>query len=197
MRYSPDHKDKSRDKIVASAARLLRRDGIDGVSIATVMKDAGLTHGAFYAHFASKDDMVAEALRFGFDTSRRATGRRVEAAEAGASSPLRALIESYLSREHIEMPWRGCPIATLAQEVSRNGNSAPRQAMGEGLKSMVENFARFVPGDTPEAKRARATMICTTLIGTLTAARVLEQPEEQLAFLDASREALLESCEAL
>src|SRR5512133_1865414 len=112
-------KQLSHERIVATAARAIRRAGFHGVGVADIMKEAGLTHGGFYAHFASRDALLAEALeQAGRESSDRMAKGSVQRQAKGAS-PLRALVDGYLSEQHLASAESGCPVAALASEIPR------------------------------------------------------------------------------
>ena len=169
MRYSTDHKQATRQRIVEVAGRRFKQDGIDGTGVATVMSDAGLTNGAFYCHFASKEDLVANVLidqlrtqREGFDT--QPPGR------AG----LEAIIRAYLSPEHRDECAGGCPSAALLDEIARRP-AVTRQAFTDELLGVADDIASRMTG--AEAARTDALAIFGLMIGTLQLARALTDRE--------------------
>lgn len=116
MRFSKDHKAATRERIVDAAAKRFRQDGIDGVSVPALMKDIGLTHGGFYAHFPSKDALVAEAISAGMIQAMTMLATLVP---ADASDPLQGFVDAYCSAQHRDGPGSGCAIAALAGHVAR------------------------------------------------------------------------------
>src|SRR5580692_7325516 len=134
VRYSSEHKQETRDRVLAEAAKQIRAHGPLGVGVAEIMKRAGLTHGGFYAHFKSKDALVAAAITKMFEGARtrweRATSTR------NASSGLVAYIDSYLSTEHRDARESGCPIAALASDVPRLPKTC-RNAYAEGTRNLT------------------------------------------------------------
>src|SRR6478736_275285 len=143
-RYAKEHKHQTRRRIIESPGRRLKRDGIDGSGVATLMKDAGLTNGAFYAHFASKEDLVATAV---------ADQLRAQRASFSALAPGRAGVEQYvreyLSVQHRDNPDDGCPSAALLDEIGRS-TDATKQAYTDGVLVMVDDIAaRLAPDDPP------------------------------------------------
>lgn len=167
VRYGAEHKQATRRRILEVAGRRFKRDGIDGSGIAAVMKDAGLTNGAFYAHFASKDDLVAGVV---------AEQLREQAAQFRDRPPGHAgveqIVREYLSPEHRDHPGEGCPSAALLDEIGRSGDPV-RQAYTDGLMTIVDDIAaRLAPHDPPSA-RARTLTAIALLIGTLQLSRAV------------------------
>ena len=149
VRYTKEHKQETRERIIATAGRRLKRDGIDGSGVATLMKDAGLTNGAFYAHFESKDDLVANVV---------ADQLRGQCEGLRALAPGRAGVEQYvreyLSAGHRDNPGDGCPSAALLDEIGRC-TDATRQAYTDGLLAVIDDVAaRLAPHDPPSARAA-------------------------------------------
>lgn len=149
-----------RAAMVAAASRLVRARGVDGVRVAEVTREAGLTHGGFYGHFADKTALVEEALAAAFDEGRG----RLE--EVGLEGYLRA----YLSRSHRDHPESGCPIPALAAEID-HGDAATRSAFAEGVAALVAAIAARLPDADPEARAGRAAALAALLVGGLTLAR--------------------------
>src|SRR5207344_2398265 len=142
VRYGKEHKQATRRRIVEAAGRRLKRDGIDGSGIATLMADAGLTNGAFYAHFASKDDLVASVVE---------EELRLQAAALSVLAPglagVEQLVRAYLSPGHRDHPDAGCPSAALLDEIGRSADAA-KDAYTAGAKTFIEQIAtRLAPGD--------------------------------------------------
>ena len=135
-------KEATHERIVGAAARAIRRSGYDGTGVADIMKDAGLTHGGFYAHFASREAMLAEAAdQAGAESV--ATLTRVAAA-APPQQALRAMIRAYLSKEHVEDAETGCPVAALGSEMPRQAPEV-RRAATRRIKEMIDLVARHSP----------------------------------------------------
>jgi TetR/AcrR family transcriptional repressor of nem operon len=187
MPIPPTRREASHERIVDVAARALRRKGYDGVGVAEVMKEAGLTHGGFYAHFASREALLAEALaRAGRDSAAHLE-RRMAQRQARGQSAFRALVEAYLSEAHVREVEAGCVVAALGSEMHRQGPAllAPSAERVQGLIDMVR---RALPeGGTPE----QAMVIASTLVGSLQLARTLGPNARGKALLAAAREALL------
>lgn len=167
MRVSQEEKDRSHERIVAAAARLMRERGTEGASVADVMRDAGLTHGGFYRHFGTKEEMLAVALQSAFDQTMAELDRRLrEQAPAAAVSGFHAF---YLSQGHLEQPGVGCPVAAVGADIGR-GPAALKSAFGQGVRRMVAALAKGMKGSA-ETKRAIATRELALLVGALVIAR--------------------------
>jgi len=166
-RYAKEHKHETRRRIIESAGRRLKRDGIDGSGVATLMKDAGLTNGAFYAHFASKEDLVANAV---------ADQLRQQRTSVGADSPGRAGLEQfvreYLSIEHRDSPEDGCPSAALLDEIGRS-TDAVKQAFTEGLLAEIDCMAARLAPDDPRSAQVKALTAFGMMVGTMQLSRAL------------------------
>ena len=171
VRYGKEHKQATRQRILETAGRRFKRDGIDGSGIATLMADAGLTNGAFYAHFASKEELVATAV---------ADQLRAQRASLSVLAPGRAGVEqyvrAYLSVEHRDNPDDGCPSAALLDEIGRCPDAVKR-AYTDGLLAMVDDIAaRLAPQDPPSA-RAKTLSVFALMVGTLQLSRALADPQ--------------------
>lgn len=187
MPTKPSRRETTHERIVEVAARALRRNGYAGVGVADVMQQAGLTHGGFYAHFPSRDALLAEALvRAGHDSA-ALMGRRISQHQARGQSALRALVESYLSDSHLREVESGCVVAALGSEMHRQTPALlePSAARVRGLIALVQQ-ALPAPG-TPE----QAMVIASTLVGALQLARTLGVNADGRALLAAARSALL------
>ena len=173
MRYGKEHKQATRQRILETAGRRFKRDGIDGSGIATLMADAGLTNGAFYAHFASKQELVATAV---------ADQLRDQHASIGALAPGRAGVEqyvrSYLSVEHRDNPDDGCPSAALLDELGRCADPTKR-AYTDGLLAVIDDIAARLAPDDPPSARAKTLSVFALMVGTLQLSRALA--DQQLA----------------
>jgi TetR/AcrR family transcriptional repressor of nem operon len=170
-RYGKEHKGATRQRIIETAGRRFKQDGIDGSGVATLMADAGLTNGAFYAHFASKDDLVAAVV---------ADQLHSQAAGFGTLPPgrvgLEEFVREYLSPEHRDHPGAGCPSAALLDEFGRCG-AETKHAYTDGARAIVDEIAaRLAPADPPSA-RGRALALYTMAVGTLQLSRALSDPE--------------------
>ena len=187
MRYAPDHKDRSRAKILSSASRMLRRDGIEGVSVAAAMKDAGMTHGAFYAHFSSKDELVAESIRFALDETMERL--RDAAVNAKNESPLAAIVAAYLTESHLRKPWNGCATAALGQEAARSSPQV-RLAMADKVDGLIDLIAEYPPGDSKKTRRSVAQAIYATMVGAIVIAMTYDKKSRQQDILESARNSI-------
>jgi AcrR family transcriptional regulator len=181
-------KQLTHDRILDTAARVLRDSGFQGVGVADIMKRAGLTHGGFYAHFPSRDALLAEALLRAGQDSRARLQRSIAAGEAKAGNPFRALVESYLSERHLRSPDSGCPVAALASEMPRQ-SEAVRAAAATRVESLVEAVRATMPPDQPAED---AAVIASQLVGALQLARTLGDNAKGRRHLAAARRFLLE-----
>lgn len=176
-------KETTHARIVDVAARAIRRSGYDGTGVADIMKEAGLTHGAFYAHFASRDAMLVEAASLAGAQS-NAFAASV-AANAPPSQSLQAMVQAYLSKAHLSGVETGCPIAALCSETPRQSPEV-RHAATLGLKEMIDLVARQMPdwGQAVAHERAMATV--ATMVGTLMLARAVDDPALSEALCNAA-----------
>lgn len=184
----PSKRELTHERIVEVASRAIRRGGYDGVGVADIMKEAGLTHGGFYAHFDSRNAMLAEALARAGRDSAAAVAERVEARRSRGESALRAIIEAYLSESHLSGVEQGCPVAALSSEMPRQ---APEvlAASAERVQALFQRVQQALPaGD--EAK-AQAQLIVSTMLGALQLARVLGANAQGKALLANARKSLL------
>ena len=173
MRYGKEHKQATRRRIIETAGRCLKSDGIDGSGVATLMADAGLTNGAFYAHFTSKDDLVAAAL---------ADQLREQRASFSERAPGRAGVEQYvreyLSVQHRDNPGDGCPSAALLDEIGRC-TDATKRAYTDGLLAVIDDITARLAPDNPPSARAKTLSVFALMTGTLQLSRALA--DRQLA----------------
>jgi TetR/AcrR family transcriptional repressor of nem operon len=167
MRYSKDHKQATRHRIVEAAGRRFKQDGIDGAGVATVMSDAGLTNGAFYNHFTSKEDLVANVLA----DQLRAQRHSFDAQPADRAG-LEAFIRSYLSPEHRDHCADGCPSAALLDEIGRRPEGT-RQVFTDELMGVIDDLASRLDPTHVDAARTDALTLFGLMVGTLQLARAL------------------------
>jgi len=179
-------REKTHDRIVEVAARAIRRAGYDGVGVADIMKEAGLTHGGFYAHFESRGALLAEAVTRAGRDSAAALAERMQARQARGQSGLRAIIDTYLSDAHLSGVEQGCPVAALSSEMPRQ---PPELLAASTLR--VRSLIERVKQTLPRGRQAQAPVIVSTLVGALQLARVLGANAEGRALLAATRESLL------
>jgi TetR/AcrR family transcriptional regulator, transcriptional repressor for nem operon len=180
-------KQDTHERIVDVAARAIRRNGYAGVGVADVMKEAGLTHGGFYAHFDSRDALLVEALERAGRESGEAVTRALERRAAKGVSAFRALVEAYLGDEHLASLETGCPVAALACDIPRQSD-AVREASAVRVRRLVAG----VQSALPHSSRATASVVAGTLVGTLQLARALGANADGRALLSAARKALVQ-----
>lgn len=183
-RTTPNRKEATHDRIVEAASRAIRRSGYGGTGVADIMKDAGLTHGGFYAHFTSREAMLAEAAdRAGAESV--ATLTRA-AATVPPPQALQAMLEMYLSKGHVESMEIGCPVAALGSEMPRQAPEVRRAATSR-IKEMIDLVARQSPDWGQPGAHERALVTVSTMIGALLLARAVDEPR----LSDAIRESAL------
>jgi TetR/AcrR family transcriptional regulator, transcriptional repressor for nem operon len=190
MRYAPQHKLEIHQKIVKDASRRVRAEGLSGAAVSAVMKDAGLTHGGFYKHFESKDDLLLESLREGF--------REIEDTLAHAAERLRpgeawkAIVKTYLSLELCEHPERGCPLAALAPDLARADKKLKPQIVAE-LVNYKGRMLPFMPGQQTADRERAFFAIFSSMIGAVEIARMLPDRAMREKVLANTRDYLLRS----
>jgi TetR/AcrR family transcriptional repressor of nem operon len=167
MRYPKDQKQATRQRILEAAGRRFKQDGIDGAGVAAVMSDAGLTNGAFYNHFTSKEDLVANVLA----DQLRAQRHSIDAQPSNPAG-LETFIRDYLSPQHRDQSADGCPSAALLDEIARRP-PATRHVFTDELIGVVDDIAARLDPTDPQATRTHALTIFGLMIGTLQLARAL------------------------
>lgn len=192
MRVSQEEKTRSHERIVESAARLLRERGVESTGVAEVMGAAGLTHGGFYRHFEDKDALVAAALGSAFAQLTSTLEACFEGRDPAAA--VAAFQVHYLSDGHVAQPGIGCPLAALGGEVAR-GPAALKAAFGAGVERMVTALAAGMPGPEP-GRRAAAARKLAMLVGAAVIARASD-PATARAVLDACRSTAVGQAPAL
>ena len=188
MRYSREHKLETHARIVRKASVRLREKGAHGVGVADLMKEAGLTHGGFYAHFDSRDDLVIEAFTHAMDRSTERWRKLIE--QTPREKRFATIVNSYLTSLHRDDPGRGCAIPTLGAEIARE-SARTRRVFAGRLDQMIDILADQVPNLPRKAARKRAAAAMATMIGTLVMARVAGSGDFSDEILGAGREALL------
>jgi TetR/AcrR family transcriptional regulator, transcriptional repressor for nem operon len=173
VRYGPERKQETRRRIIEAAGRRFKADGIDGSGIAALMADAGLTNGAFYAHFDSKDDLVASAVA----DQLREQCEILEAAAPGHTG-MEQILRTYLSVQHRDSPEHGCPSAALLDEIARSADTT-RRAYTDGVLTVIDDVAARVAPHDPHSARVLAFSIYALMVGTLQLSRALTN--QQLA----------------
>lgn len=180
-------KEETHERIVEAAARAIRRHGYAGLGVADVMKDAGLTHGGFYAHFESRDALLVEALERAGRESADHVARSAAQRAARGISPFRALVETYLGDRHLVSMDSGCPVAALGSDMPRQSELV-REASAQRVRRLVDRVTTALP----ETHLAAAGVITGTLVGSLQLARALGNTTEGRALLAGARQALLQ-----
>ncbi len=181
MKVSREQASLNRERILEAAAQLFRERGFDGIGVADLMREAGLTHGGFYGHFSSKDGLIAEA------SARALTGTFAllnKQAASGVGDPLAAVAGNYLSSRHRDHPGTGCLLAALGPDVSRQG-PAVRATVTDYVRSAVDLLMTLVPGKSKAARRQRAISTYATLVGTMVMARAVNDRALSQEILDA------------
>jgi TetR/AcrR family transcriptional repressor of nem operon len=169
MRVSREQAAQNRERIVQAAAQRFRERGFDGIGVADLMKEAGLTHGGFYGHFSSKEELIAEA------SARALTGSFAflsELAERAPSDPLSAFAHAYLTGRHRDNPGAGCLLAALGPDVARQGPTV-RRGVTDYVLSAVDLLTKLVPGKSRAARRQKAISTYATLVGAMVMARAV------------------------
>jgi TetR/AcrR family transcriptional repressor of nem operon len=185
MRYGPEHKQETRARVLQQAARAIRAEGPHRIGVAEVMARARLTHGGFYAHFASKDDLVVATIAQMFDES-LATFNRLTAGRPPTQA-LRAYIDFYLSPRHRDARETGCPLAALSADLPRLSGPARRQ-FTTGFAALVAAFSRLISESGLQDAESLAQSVFAEMVGALTLARGTARSKQSNAILDTSRQ---------
>jgi TetR/AcrR family transcriptional regulator, transcriptional repressor for nem operon len=194
MRYSKEHKFQTHARIVKRASVKLREKGAHGIGVADLMKEAGLTHGGFYAHFDSRDALVIEAVTHAMDRSTEKW--RKLSAETSPDKRLSKIVNSYLGIDHRDNPGHGCAVPTLAAEIARESTKTRRVFAGR-MEQLIDMLAEQYQGLPPKAARKQATAALATMMGSLVMARVAGNSELSDEILKAGRDAVLERAGSL
>ncbi|MER9232968.1 TetR/AcrR family transcriptional regulator [Mesorhizobium sp. M0622] len=184
MRVSRIQAEENRQTVINVASRLFREHGFDGVGLKDLMKGAGLTQGAFYKQFASKDDLAAQASGRALESASR---RWSAAVAANPQDPLGAVIAFYLSMEHRAERMDGCPIVALGSDAARQGVDV-KASFEAGIKAHLEILGRLIGETNGEERKGKALAILATMVGVLTLSRSVNDPDLARAFLDAASE---------
>jgi len=190
MRYRPEHKAEVHQKIVKDASRRVRAEGLTGAAVAAVMQSTGLTHGGFYKHFESKDELLLESLHEAF--------REIGDTLAGAAEQSRpeaawkAIVKTYLTPEYCDHAERGCPLPTLAPELARADKKIRGPIFAE-LVNYKDRMVPFMPGRRIADRERAFFVIFSTMIGAVEIARMLPEPAMREKVLTNAREFLLHS----
>ena len=188
MRYDTEHKQRTRELVLKEAAEAIRQDGPDKVGVATLMAKAGLTHGGFYAHFGSKDELVAEAVTTMFETQQRL----FESATKGLppDKGLSAYVDKYLSVKHRDHREHGCPVAALSSDAERMG-AAARTRFDAGLKNMIDRLEELIHALPCSNARELAIFAVAEMVGAMSIARSITDDSLSEAMLLVAKKSIL------
>jgi TetR/AcrR family transcriptional regulator, transcriptional repressor for nem operon len=190
MRYRPGHKAEVHQKIVKDASRRVLAEGLNGAAVAAVMRDTGLTHGGFYKHFQSKDELLLESLREAF---REIADTLAQAAEqVHPEVAWKAIVKAYLTLEFCDHPERGCPLPALAPELARVDKRMKGAVFNELVK-YKDRMVPFMPGRRTADKERAFFSIFSTMVGAMEIARMLPEPAMREMVLASARDFLLHS----
>lgn len=190
MRYPAKHKQQTRQRIVRAAARKFRSRGTQDATIGNLMRDLRLTHGGFYRHFGSKEQLFLEAFE---QSLKELSSKALEAMRrAPRGSEAKALIDSYLDTGHASDVACGCPVAALATEIARR----PAKARADFLRVLLKHIgevAKYLPGTTDEERERKARVLFSGMAGTLNVARMIVDDQQRRRFLDDAKKFYLEA----
>lgn len=179
VRYGKEHKAETRRRIIETAGHALKQDGIDGSGVSTLMKDAGLTNGAFYAHFESKDDLVTTVVADQLKVQAESVVARAAPGRAG----LEQIVRGYLSPQHRDSLGDGCPNAALLDEIGRCADPT-RQAYTDGVLVLIDGIAARMAPEAPSSARVKALGLLGLMAGTLQLSRALTDSQLANELLD-------------
>jgi TetR/AcrR family transcriptional repressor of nem operon len=183
VRKSTEEKAKTHERIVELASRRIREQGLEGPGVAEIMKAAGLTHGGFYKHFGSRDDLIAEAT----ENAVAASDRHVHKLTDDAKDPLAAFVDWYVSAQHRDDPGAGCAVAALGGDAGR-ADERVRATYRAQVERYLEDVERFLGGG--DDARQRAIVAVSALVGAVVLSRAVDDAALSEEFLDTVREAL-------
>ncbi len=179
MRKSKAETAETRRRIVTAATEEFRKNGLHETSLSELMAAAGLTEGGFYRHFKSKDQLIAEACATGLASVTEEVERVVQ---EGRKTGIQAIVENYLSPDHREAVWRGCPFVALGSELAR-ADDATRAAATDGFVKLVDTIAKQFPNARPEIARERAEYIVCAMVGAMTMSRIVTDADLSASIL--------------
>jgi TetR/AcrR family transcriptional repressor of nem operon len=182
MRVSRAQAEENRQNVIDVASRLFREHGFDGIGLKDLMEGAGMTHGAFYKQFESKEDLVAAASARALES---ATSRWSAAAAASSKDPLGAVIAFYLSKGHRKEKMDGCPLVALGADAARQSTDV-KASFEAGIREHLSVLTRLISKADSQEKRHRAMAILSTMVGAVTLARVVNDPRLAQSFLDSA-----------
>jgi len=174
MKVSKEQAAENRERILDAATRLFRERGFDGIGVSDLMKEVGLTHGGFYGHFASKEDLMAKACQRAIDRALTYWQGKIDNRHKG--NPLTAIVKAYLSPAHYDDPGKGCLIAALGSDVARQ-SSVVRQTVTDGTQAQIDLLTPLQPGDDDEEKREAALALYASMIGAMVLARAVDDAD--------------------
>lgn len=190
MRYDPEHKTRTRDRIVRNAARQLRAEGLSGSGVASVMKASGLTVGGFYKHFHSKDELVADAIAQGFaEFDDKANSILLDVPQ---EDRWKEMVRRYLSLEHCDHPEIGCPVAALAPEIARAEVSV-RQRAADLIQERKDQLLQMMPGATATERERNFFILLSAMAGAISVARIHPEAADRQKILREMQDHLLRS----
>jgi TetR/AcrR family transcriptional regulator, transcriptional repressor for nem operon len=190
MRYDRDHKTRIHRRIVNNASRQLRAKGLNGPAVTTLMKASGLTHGGFYRHFGSRDDLVIEAIE---ESLQELRDRLIAAAkEVEPGEGWKAMVRTYLSLQLCDHPDDGCPIAALAPDIART-RPAVKQRSSAAILKFRQELLPYMPGKDAEERATNFLAILSSMVGAIAIARTMPDPAVRQRILNRVRDHLLAS----
>ena len=188
MRVSRTQAAENRETVINVASRLFRERGFDGIGLKDLMKGAGLTQGAFYKQFASKEDLAAQASRRALES---AFNRWSAATAAKPEDPLGAVMAFYLSMGHREEKMDGCPVVALGSDAARQGSEV-KASFEAGIKAHLEVLGRLIAETNGSEPKGKAMAVLSMMVGAVTLSRVVNDPDLAQAFLDAAAQQIRE-----
>lgn len=190
MRYEPEHKARIHQRIVRNASRQLRAKGLNGPAVPALMKASGLTHGGFYKHFSSRDELVAEAVE---ESLHELTETLLDAAtRSGPQESWKAMVKTYLSLDRCDRAEVGCPIAALASDIARS-RAGIKQRSSAAILKFRQELLPYMPGKNADQKAANFLAIITSMVGAVVIARTMPDPAVRQRILNTVRDHLLAS----
>jgi TetR/AcrR family transcriptional regulator, transcriptional repressor for nem operon len=180
MKVSREQAAANRERIIDMAAELFREKGFSGIGVAELMKSAGLTHGGFYGHFASKTDLVAKACERALEHS---ASKWSKVAETAGNEAFARMVMNYLSQTHRDQPSTGCVLSSLGADAARQ-EPPIRAAVGDGFMALIDILETVAPGETPETRRQTALAAMSAMVGAILLSRLVDE-EAATELLDA------------
>ncbi|NMM04268.1 TetR/AcrR family transcriptional regulator [Paraburkholderia sp. RP-4-7] len=181
MGYSQAQKAESRQRVLENASRQIRENGIEALGVAECMRSAGLTHGAFYGHFSSRDALILEALEHAVSQSEKRIASLANGAVKRGETPLQAIAEVFLNERHVKNPGTGCALCALAGE-ARHANPDVREQLTHYVRKLASQIAQAAAGDNEDA----ALGIVAIIVGAITLARAVDDDKLAKSILAAS-----------